>query len=43
MTGSFCTFKKAFDAWRSLKNAGFEILEHYTQEGWNCYKTKEKK
>ncbi|MBQ2434197.1 MAG: hypothetical protein II266_07165 [Clostridia bacterium] len=26
MTGSFCTFKKAFDAWRSLKNAGFELL-----------------
>lgn len=26
MTGSFCTFKKAFDAWRSLKNAGFDIL-----------------
>ena len=27
----------------ALENAGFEILEHYTQEGWNCYKTKEKK
>lgn len=26
MTGSFCTFKKAFDAWRNLKNAGFELL-----------------
>lgn len=26
MTGSFCTFKKAFDAWRSLKNAGFDLL-----------------
>ncbi len=26
MTGSFCTFKKAFDAWRTLKNAGFDLL-----------------
>lgn len=26
MTGSFCTFKKAFDAWRSLKSAGFELM-----------------
>ena len=26
MTGSFCTFKKAFDAWRSLKSAGFDLL-----------------
>lgn len=26
MTGSFCTFSKAFEAWRDLKNAGAEIL-----------------
>ena len=26
MTGSFCTFKKAFDAWRSLKNNGFDLI-----------------
>lgn len=26
MTGSFCTFKKAFDAWRRLKASGFELL-----------------
>lgn len=26
MTGSFCTFKKAFDAWRNLKEHGFDIL-----------------
>ena len=26
MTGSFCTFKGAFDAWRSLRDAGAELL-----------------
>lgn len=26
MTGSFCTFRRAFDAWRRLKEAGAELL-----------------
>jgi len=26
MTGSFCTFSKAFEAWRDLKSAGAELL-----------------
>ena len=26
MTGSFCTFSKAFEAWKDLKSAGAEIL-----------------
>ena len=26
MTGSFCTFKRAFDAWRELKSAGAELV-----------------
>ena len=26
MTGSFCTFKRAFAAWRALRNAGAELV-----------------
>ena len=26
MTGSFCTFKRAFDAWRALREAGAELV-----------------
>lgn len=27
----------------ALLSTGFEIVRHYTQDGWHCYKTKEKK
>lgn len=36
MTGSFCTFKKAFDAWRTLKSAGFELMPIMSE---NAYAT----
>ena len=35
MTGSFCTFKKAFDAWRQLKNAGFDLLPIMSQASYS--------
>ncbi|MBQ4157002.1 MAG: dipicolinate synthase subunit B [Clostridia bacterium] len=35
MTGSFCTFTKAFEAWRTLKNAGAEILPIMSENAYN--------
>jgi len=36
MTGSFCTFRPAFEAWRALKDAGAELLPIMSQ---NAYET----
>ena len=35
MTGSFCTFRAAFDAWRELREAGAELYPIMSDNAWS--------
>ena len=36
MTGSFCTFRAAFDAWRALKQTGAEMYPIFSENAYSC-------
>ena len=35
MTGSFCTFRAAFDAWRALKQTGAEMYPIFSENAYS--------